>query len=154
MLHFLTFRLAGEEYGLDLSSVEEIIEPRYIQVLPGLPVSYLGIMELQGRNIPVIDLMACLKLSAQGEMLNNALLICRFSSACLSGQAGGGREGTPGGEREIGILVDEVGETLAISPEEIRPVPPLLSKEKEHWLGIVLRKERLILLINLEKLAL
>lgn len=58
---WITFHSNGEEYGLDVHSVVEILSPREVTPLPGARPHVAGIVSWRGRTIPVLDLPWCLK---------------------------------------------------------------------------------------------
>ena len=53
---YLTFHLAGEEYGLEILKVREIVSLQTITAVPGTPAHVKGVINLRGKVIPTVDL--------------------------------------------------------------------------------------------------
>jgi purine-binding chemotaxis protein CheW len=103
---FLIFKLAGEEYGIEVLKVREIINVVDITAVPQMPDYVKGVMNLRGRVMPVVALR--LKFGFQE-------LEYTEQSCIIVVDAG---EGT-------GIIVDAVSEVLEISSDSIEPAPAL-----------------------------
>ena len=105
---YLTFSLAGEEYGIGILKVREIIGMMPFTPVPQTPDFVKGVINLRGKVIPVVDLR--LKFGMRDHRLRRADLHHRGG--------GRGRSGT-----SMGIVVDAVNEVTDIKAEEWRPPP-------------------------------
>jgi purine-binding chemotaxis protein CheW len=103
---YLTFKLAEEEYGVEILKVREIIGVMDITSVPQMPVHMKGVINLRGKVIPVIDLR--LKFGFQE--------IEHTEQTCIIVVDVG---------REIGIIVDTVSEVLDIASGNIEPPPSI-----------------------------
>ncbi len=103
----LTFKLAGEEYGISISEVQEVIRPTETKItpIPRAPKGVEGIINLRGKIIPVVDLRK--KLALRGESSEDRIIV-----ASLDGRA-------------IGLLVDDVLEVARIPLAKLEAVPEL-----------------------------
>jgi len=107
---FIVFRLGGEEYGLPLASVDEVVRvPDQLTRLPKAPAFIEGLINLRGRVVPVIDQRRRFKLEGQGERRRERIVIVRID------------------QMHAGFVVDSVSEVLNIPQSQLRPTPELAS---------------------------
>ena len=104
---YLTFKLAEEEYGVEILKVREIIGVMDITAVPRMPSYMKGVINLRGKVIPVVDLR--LKFSL------DQIEVTRIRRARIVVDVG----------RDIGIIVDTVSEVLDIVSDQIEPAPSL-----------------------------
>lgn len=107
---FLSFRLGADEYGVEILKVQEIVGGTGISKVPGVPASVRGVYGLRGREIPVVDMRACLNLPRGEKSEKNCIIVAETIR--------GGRTVT------VGLMVDEVCEVLNIREDEIH-FPPV-----------------------------
>jgi len=135
---YLTFLLAGEEYGLDIIGVQEIqgwIEPNKI---PHVPDYILGVINLRGEVIPLLDLRCRLSLSSEKNQLSSNTVIIVVKSST--------------GET-IGMVVDAMSEIYKIEQQQLKPSPDLNDDVSANFLkGIATVDEELILLLDVDQL--
>jgi len=130
----LIFSLGTEEYSVPLLRVKEVIEIPDITTMPHTPAYYLGIMNLRGQVISIIDLSMKLKGVRQELGKKNAVIILDFDSFCL------------------GIAVSTVNRVLAFSHGEVRERPMIESTENIDYIeGVVHRDKKMILLLDVHK---
>ena len=116
---YLTFNLAGEEYGLEILRVREIIAMMDITAVPRTPAFIKGVINLRGKVIPVIDLR--LKFCFPEAVVDEETCII---VADVRGV-------------EMGIMVDKVCEVLSIAESEIDDTPSFgVNVETSFILGI------------------
>lgn len=131
----LAFALAGEEYGIDILRLREIIRTRPITEVPRAPSFVLGVIGVRGEVLPVLDLRRRLKLhkSPPHQGGSRVLVVTK--------------QGEP-----FGLLVDEVRQVMRLREEEIEPRPALLGAgESEFIAGIARpRADRLVILLELD----
>src|SRR5690606_31040101 len=102
---YLTFFLAGEEYGIEILKVHEIIGMLPITRVPRTPAFILGVVNLRGRVIPTIDLR--LKFGMEPKEASRETCIVVVQAA-----------GT-----QIGVVVDRVSDVLDVAADEVEDVP-------------------------------
>ena len=130
----LVFALGGEDYGLDVKYVKEIVRlPPFITRVPNAPSSVRGVINLRGSIVPVFDMRQ--KMDVAGKDLTDEARIVVLSW----------------NEVLFGILVDAVREVTTIYDGQIEPTPQLsLSIERKYLLGVAKRDDgRLIVLLDL-----
>ena len=91
---FLTFFLAGEEYGIEILKVQEIIGVMSITVVPRTPEFVRGVINLRGKIISVVDLRLKFEMDEVEQTVETCIIVVR---------AGG---------IEIGVIVDKVSEVI------------------------------------------
>lgn len=120
---YLTFALAGQEYGISILKVKEIIELMPTTPLPDLHPHVTGIINLRGKLLPVVDLKARLGLRADELTDRSCIIVVE-----IQGRAG---------SVLIGIMVDAVSEVMFIRGEEIEDTPDFLDGfGVENLLGV------------------
>ena len=106
---FLTFHLAGEEYGIDIMKIQEIIGLTPITPVPTAPVYCRGVINLRGIIIPTIDLRAKLGMESCDDTERTCIIIVEVRGV--------------NGQNQFGLVVDEVAEVLHVSEAEMNPPP-------------------------------
>lgn len=131
---YLTFFLAGEEYGIEILKVHEIIGMLPITRVPRTPAFILGVVNLRGRVIPTIDLR--LKFGMEpGEATRETCIVVV--------QAVG---------TQIGVVVDRVSEVLDVPEEEIEDVPGFgADVDTSCILGVAKTGGRVRLLLDIDR---
>ena len=128
------FELANESYGIDIAMVESIIKMQAITHLPQTPAYVMGVTNLRGSVLPVIDLRTRFSLEVQEATRQTRIIIITM------------------GNIKVGVIVDGVSEVLRVSDELIEPLPPMVNSANSAFLkGIVRLEERLIILLELGK---
>jgi purine-binding chemotaxis protein CheW len=134
-LQLVSFRLAQEEYGIEITRVREIILMGEITRVPQTPHFVKGLINLRSTVIPVIDLRIRFGL-AEAEVTDES----RIMVVNVAGKT-------------IGIVVDAVSEVLRVSSEQIAPPPPtVVSLGTEYLTGLVKLEKQLLLLLDIDKL--
>ena len=135
---YLTFELAEERYGIGVKSIKEILEIQRITSMPRTAEHLLGVMNVRGRVVPVVDLRLKLGLAKAEETVDSAIIVLEISDN--------------GTETLMGLLVDNVDEVLELEPESVEPAPKVGTTVDGQLLsGIAKREERFILLLNTDE---
>jgi len=106
---YLTFSLAGEEYGIGILKVKEIIGMMAVTSVPQTPDFVKGVINLRGKVIPVIDLRLRFGIEREEYTERTCIIVVEISSSS--------------GKVVIGIVVDSVSEVLNIKGEDIEDTP-------------------------------
>lgn len=135
----LIFRLAGEEFGVPVLKVQEIIQWMEVTRVPRVPVFIQGVINLRGRVVPVIDLRQRFGLPPQAPTPHTCIVVLQI-----------GRES---GAVTAGAVVDEVLEVLDLPAEAVSPPPELGTGVDGAFIsGIGQAAHRVIMLLNVEKI--
>ena len=100
---FLTFRLGGEEYAIDILQVQEIRAHENVTRIASAPAFIKGVVNLRGTIVPIVDLR--LKFGFADAAKAPVVIILSIA------------------ERVIGVMVDAVSDVVALTREEIRDTP-------------------------------
>ncbi|PKF79056.1 chemotaxis protein CheW [Vibrio sp. vnigr-6D03] len=135
VLQWVTFQLEDETYGINVMQVREVLRYTEIAPVPGAPDYVLGIINLRGNVVTVIDTRSRFGLM-QGEITDNTRIIVIES------------------ERQvIGILVDSVAEVVYLRSSEIDTTPSVGTDESAKFIqGVSNRDGKLLILVDLNKL--
>ncbi|MEW6516011.1 MAG: chemotaxis protein CheW [candidate division FCPU426 bacterium] len=132
---YLSFRLAGEEYGLEILKVREIIGLMEITPVPCTPSFVLGVINLRGKVIPVTDLRSKFRMAPAERTGQTCIIVVDM------------------GLLEMGILVDSVSEVRNISSEAIEAPPNFGTEVKTDFiLGMGKLADRVTILLDINKI--
>lgn len=132
---YLEFSLGKELYAVQLLKVKEVIPHPETTPLPNGPSHFLGIMNLRGQIISIVDLRKKLKISIKEDQKESAVIIMNFEGIC------------------IGLVVDSIDKVLNVSIKNISEVPEVESAVNGKYIqGVFKHDESLVILLNLEKL--
>jgi purine-binding chemotaxis protein CheW len=136
---YLTFSLEGEEYGLGILKVKEIIGIMPITVVPQTPSYVKGVINLRGKVIPVIDLRLKFSLAAAEYTERTCIIVVEISAA--------------GRMILMGILVDSVSEVLSIKAADVEDTPSFGTKlNTEYILGMAKAGGSIKILLDIDKI--
>jgi len=136
---YLTFRLGGEEYGIDILKVQEIRGYDAVTKIAGAPAVVKGVINLRGVIVPIVDLRMIFRL---GEARFDA-----FTVAIILNLGG----------RIVGAVVDSVSDVLELEAAQVKEVPAFRSTLDSNFvtgLGVVGPgdQSRMVVLIDIDKL--
>lgn len=138
-LQYLTFSLAGEEYGIDILKVQEIRGWVPVTKVPNAPAFVRGVMNLRGAIVPVIDLRLRFKLESVEYTKTTVVIVVTVQSAS--------------GSRIIGTVVDGVSDVLNINAADIQPAPDFgTAVHTEFISGLVTIESGMVMLLDVDRL--
>lgn len=106
---YLTFVLAEEEYGVEILRVQEIRGWNAVTPIPNTPDYILGVLNLRGMVVPIIDLRRCFKLASTTFGPTTVVIVVKVVSK--------------GRERTMGVVVDAVSDVYNVVGEAMKPPP-------------------------------
>jgi purine-binding chemotaxis protein CheW len=134
-MQLVSFRLADEEYGIEITKVQEIILMGEITRVPQTPDYIKGLINLRSTVIPIVDLRRRFGLAEQAPGDDTRIMVVNVAG------------------KTIGIIVDAVSEVLRISKEQIAPPPPTVAGLGRTYLtGLVKLENRLLILLDIDKI--
>lgn len=135
ILQWGTFRLEEEMYGVDVMKIREVLRYSEITPVPGAPFFVLGIINLRGNVVTVIDTRKRFGLVSANVDDNSRIVVVE-----VDGQV-------------IGMLVDSVAEVTYIRKSEIEVTPNVGNEETAKFIsGVCNKNDELLILIDLEKM--
>lgn len=131
---YLTFVLAGEDYGLEILKVREIMGILDITTVPHTPDYVKGVVNIRGKVIPIMDLRLKFDIP-ETEYTEQTCIIVVYV-----------------GQTEVGIIVDCVSEVMDIKEEEIEDAPEFGAGVDTHTiLGMSKAGEKVTILLDINK---
>lgn len=132
---FVIFQVSGEEYGLDIDKVQSIVRYEAPTPVPRCPESVMGVVNLRGQVIPVVDVARRLGREPFVPTATSRIIVAE-------GEAG-----------LLGLAVDAASEVAVISPDSIQDTPEsVLSAESvDVFEGVAERDGALVILLNLDR---
>ncbi|MES9834150.1 MAG: chemotaxis protein CheW [Candidatus Thiodiazotropha sp. LLP2] len=135
LIQFVTFILMDEVYGINVMKVQEVLRVTEIAPVPGAPSYVLGIVNLRGNVVTVIDTRK--RFGLPSVEVNDASRIIVIESD----------------KQVVGILVDAVAEVVELSEDEIDVAPNVGTEESSRYIqGVATQEGRLLILVDLNKL--
>lgn len=132
---FLTFHLAGEEYGMEIERVQEIKGYAPVTPLPNSPAHVRGVLNLRGVIVPVVDLRRRLGLAAVEYTRRNAIIVAVL------------------GARLVGMVVDEVSDVIDLLPAEMQEPPAGAMSACGCVKGLARVGDRLLILLDVARVV-
>ena len=132
---FLTFRLGGEEYGIDILRVQEIRSFETCTHIANAPAFILGVINLRGVIVPIIDMRLRFQFDHAVEDDSTVTIVLALEK-CV-----------------VGIVVDAVSDVITLSRDQMRQAPEFSSAvDSKHILAIGTVEQRMLILIDIVKL--
>jgi purine-binding chemotaxis protein CheW len=135
ILQWVTFLLDGEVYGINVMQVQEVLRYTEIAPVPGAPSYVIGIINLRGNVVTVIDTRDRFGLMPADVTENTRIVIIESY------------------DYVVGILVDAVAEVVYLKQSEIETAPNVGSDENAKFIrGVCNKNDQLLILIDLDKM--
>jgi purine-binding chemotaxis protein CheW len=135
---YLTFKLGGETYGLEILKVQEIIGMMKVTKVPRTPDFVRGVINLRGKVIPVVDIRLKFGMDEAEETERTCIIVVQVNFE--------------GGKVTMGSIVDEVSEVINIERDQIEPTPALgAGIDTDFILGIGKIEHKVIMLLDVDK---
>lgn len=140
MDQYLTFMLAGEEYGLDILRVKEIKGWSSVTPMPNMPIYVLGVINLRGTIVPVIDLRKRFELDSVPFDQTTVVIVVKVDD-------------NQGSERTMGMVVDAVSEVYSLAQADLKPAPDFGGAiSTESIKGLATLDDKMLILLDVDEL--
>ncbi len=135
VMQLVTFRLAEETYGINVMHVQEVLRITEIAPVPGAPAYVLGIINLRGNVVTVIDTRSRFGLPSTETDDSSRIVIIEAD------------------KQVVGILVDSVAEVVELNQSEVDSAPNVGNEESSRYIqGVANREDNLLIVVDLNKL--
>jgi purine-binding chemotaxis protein CheW len=135
---YLTFTLSDEVFALDISKVREVLDFTTVARVPRTPDFMLGVINLRGSVVPVVDMRLKFGMSATERSVNTCIIIVEIE---IDGEI-----------TILGALVDSVQEVLDLDPEQIEPPPRIGTRLDTRFIkGMGKRDNDFIIILDIDK---
>lgn len=132
-IQVVAFKLANEEYAIDVMTVQEIIRPTAITRVPRTKDFYSGVINLRGNVVPIVNLAKRFNLEEVNLTEKSRIIILNINDI------------------RVGITVESVTEVININKDDIE-TPNLTNVIDEKFIaGVAKYQERLLILLNIEE---
>jgi len=139
--HLVLFKLGGEEFGVDINEVREIIKFENVTRIPNTASYILGAINLRGAIITVIDLAMKLGIAPKSPDKNTRIIVMEI------------------GSNTVGMVVDSATEVLRLKGDQVQPTPTIIGSKFQSNVnanfidGIGTLKDRMIILLDLKRIV-
>jgi purine-binding chemotaxis protein CheW len=135
MTQWVTFHLEEEKYGVPVEQVKEVLRYTEITPVPGAPDYVLGIINLRGNVVTILDTRKRFALEDREPDDETRFVILEVA------------------DQTVGILVDSVSEVMRLRQTEIEHAPNVGNDESSKYIqGVASRESNLLILVDLDKL--
>ena len=135
IIQFLSFTVSNELFGIDLIHVHEILRPAFITRIPNVEIFVLGVINLRGEIIPIIDLKKKFEQGFTDITKMYRIIVLEYNT------------------KRFGLVVEEVKQVIKIQKSSISSINNQLSMDFNHMIDNVGRSgELIVLIIDLKKL--
>jgi purine-binding chemotaxis protein CheW len=134
LLQLVSFHVGGEEFGLDILRVQEIIRVQQLTRVPNSPDFVDGVMNLRGKIIPVVALRKRFGIEPAPADKQTRTVVVEIKGTVL------------------GFMVDAVSEVLRIPTDTLEPPPRLGKVDREYVSAVGKLQDRLLILLDLDRL--
>lgn len=136
---FLTFLLAGEEYGVDILRVQEIKGWNSVTPIPNTPDYIRGVINLRGTIVPIIDLRRRFSLEPVEYGPMTVVIVLKV----LRGEK----------SRVMGVVVDAVSDVYNVDPDALKPAPDFGSVVNVDFVhGLATVNETMVIILDIDRL--
>jgi len=135
---FLSFKLGSEHFAINVMKIMEILEIPKITKVPQAPDYLIGVVNLRGGVLPVIDTRIKFGMESTSYTVNTCIVVLNIDV----------------NEENIvvGALVDSVSEVFEIEESQIQPSPTIGSKYHADFIqGMIKEKDQFMMLLNIDK---
>jgi len=134
ILQWVTYQLEDETYGINVMQVQEVLRITEIAPVPGAPDYVIGIINLRGNVVTVIDTRRRFGLTSKESDDQTRIIIVEVNG------------------NVIGMLVDSVAEVVYLHQSEIDTAPNVSSDDSSRFIqGVCSREENLLILVDVDK---
>lgn len=133
-LEILAFRLHEQEFCVRTTSIREIRGWAPVTPLPHAPVEVIGVINLRGTVIPIVDLAVKLGMASTQATERSAIVVAEVGSGV------------------VGLLVDAVSDILTVEAGLLQPVPPATDMSADYSDGIVVQGADMVCFLNLDRM--
>ena len=134
-MQVVSFKLASEEYGVDIAQVQEINRMVAVTHVPRAPQFMEGVINLRGQLIPIIDLRTRFGMPRAEHTKNTRIVVTEI------------------GAKRVGMVVDSVSEVLRLPVDQVEPAPDMITgADTEYIRGVGKIEDRLIILLDLARI--
>ena len=131
------FKIGHEEYGIDILQVQEILKLPRVTKIPKSIDYIMGVMDLRGKVIPIVDLSKKFKIEAAKVSDSNRAIVVDI------------------GGKQVGLGIDSVSHVIKVNSSDIEPPPPVVKGiSGKYIVGIAKLEDGFIVILDISKIFL
>jgi purine-binding chemotaxis protein CheW len=131
----LAFTLGNEEYGIEITKVQEIRGYNAVTTIANAPDFIKGVINLRGIIVPIVDMRVKFNLGNPTYDEFTVVIILNL------------------GKHVVGMVVDSVSDVITLTPEQVKPAPEMgTAVDTKHLIGLGTVDERMVILIDIDQL--
>src|SRR5260370_32253121 len=135
---YLTFFICGDEYGVGILRVKEILEYESVTRVPGTTACIRGVMNLRGSVVPVVDFAAKMRLPVSPITNRTCIVVLEVQ--------------TDGEHLVLGVVADSVSQVVELRAEDIEPPPAFGTRlAVDHLTGMGKAGRKFVLLLDIDR---
>lgn len=136
---YLTFFLAGEEYGVGILDVQEVKAWEGVTQIPNAPAHVKGVLDLRGTIVPIVDLRTRFGLPSQEYGITTVIVVLKLEQA--------------GDSQVIGVVVDAVSDVMDVTDSQIKDAPDFNGDAQSLFIrGLASLNNKLVILLDTNRL--
>ncbi len=136
---YLTFKLGGEIFGVDVSQVQEILELTPITRIPQTPLFMKGVINVRGKVVPIVDLRLKFGMEEQESTVDTCIVVVEVA---MEGET-----------VVLGAVADSVDEVIDQQPDQIEPPPRIGTNLNTEFIkGMGKRDDHFIIILDINKI--
>ena len=133
---YCTFRFENELYGIEIDQIQEILNLQKVFPVQRAPNYIMGVINLRGNIVPVIDIKPILKLPMWKQDINSSIVLINADSNMI-----------------IGIVVDEIGDVVSLTGSKIEPLDIKKDDERSKYLtGISKLPDKVLVILDARRI--
>jgi len=131
----VSFKVGDEEYAIDIMKIDNVSEMLKIMKLPGLPSFIMGVANLRGEVIPILDMRKKFALESKADHSTDRIIVVYL------------------GEKKVGVLVDEVREVLTLQDDQLEEPPSTGGAVGARFISAIAKLEdRMLMILDIDKI--
>jgi len=137
LTRWVSFTVSDETYAVNVLDVQEVLRDAEITPIPGAADSILGIINLRGNVVPVVDSRMYFGLEEKPRDEQSRIMVIELFN-----------------NEVVGLVVDSVAEVIILDEETVKAASRIGNEEgSRHILGVVPQDDRLVILVEMQGLA-
>ncbi len=134
-IQIVCFKIGNEEYGIEILKVQEILKMPQITVLPKAAGFILGVMDLRGKILPIIDLSKRFGIEAIGNSESARAIVVKIKG------------------RELALAIDSVSHVVKVDTNDIEPPPPIVKGiSGKYIIGIAKVDDDFVVILDINQI--
>lgn len=134
-IQIVCFKIGHEEYGIDILRVQEILKLPKVTELPKSAEFILGVIDLRGKVIPIIDLSRRFRIEEGSDTKNKRAIVVDIR------------------DKKVGLAIDSVSHVVKVDSKDIEPPPPIVKGISGRYLvGVAKLENNFVVVLDIDQI--